>query len=270
MRRRRLVWVVPIAIVLVAAAVAVPMALRGDAGPPDHQAWIATLATIRSIDEQNGNVAAQYFDRATSFVLGGDWRSAAPGQAWASAAQFAADLAAGTIPEPVRAVMYDPEGWGHTPETEQRDPIAAIEAFSTAARAAGYQVIATPHPNLVEVPHADCEARDDESVQEAFLRCDIAGSAARVADVVEIQAQWLEPEPAVYADFVRRATDQARMANPDVTVIAGLSTRFAPTPQTLVDAWNAVRAVVDGHYMAVPEGIHPEIAAAFLEQIAAT
>ena len=53
-------------------------------------------------------------------------------------------------------------------------------------------------------------------------------------------------------------------------VIAGLSTRFATDPRVLVEAWMAVRDIVDGHYMAVPEGIRPEVAAAFLAQIAAS
>ena len=58
---------------------------------------------------------------------------------WASEAQFELDLAAGAIPEGVAAVMYDPERWAHTPDPEQRDPVAAIEAFAVRGRAAGYR-----------------------------------------------------------------------------------------------------------------------------------
>ncbi len=268
MRPRRWVrWAAPLALALVVGAVTLPFTVHGHPGPPDDQTWIATLGTIRLIAEQNEDVASRFFDHSTSFALGG-WRGAVPAQAWASEAQFEADLASGAIPERVRAVMYDPEAWKHTPPAEQAAPVAAMEAFAAAARRAGYQVITTPHPNLVDVPGGTCVRRAEESVPDAFLRCGIVGAAARVSDVVEIQAQWLEADPAVYAELVRQAVDQAREANSAVIVLAGLSTRFAATSQTLVDAWNAVRGVADGHYMAVPEGIRPDIAGSFLEQIA--
>jgi catechol 2,3-dioxygenase-like lactoylglutathione lyase family enzyme len=166
--------------------------------------------------------------------------------------------------------MYDPERWADTPVVEQRDPVAAIRAFAAAARAAGYRVIVTPHPNLVGVPGAVCGPHPAESLEDAFLRCGITAAAARVADVVEVQAQYLETDPARYADVVGRAAEQARAANPAALVISGLSTRFATTAETLVDAWTAVRAIVDGHYMAVPEGIRPEVATEFLRQIGAS
>ena len=269
MKRHWVRWGVPLALVLIAVAVAVPMTVRSSPGPPDGQTWVGTLATIRRLHDQDDAVVAQFFDRPTSFALGG-YGDAVSGASWASEAQFEADLAAGAIPAGTRAVMYDPERWADTPVVEQRDPVAATRAFAAAARAAGYQVIVTPHPNLVGVPGAVCGPHPAESLEDAFLRCGITGAAARVADVVEIQAQYLETDPARYADVVGRAAEQARAANPAALVISGLSTRFASTAQTLVDAWMAVRAIVDGHYMAVPEGIRPEVATEFLRQIGAS
>ena len=269
MSRRWVRWGIPLGLVLIAVAVAVPMTVRSSPGPPDGQTWVATLATIRRLHDQDDAVVAQFFDRPTSYALGG-YNGAVSGASWASEARFEADLAAGAIPAGTRAVMYDPERWADTPVVEQRDPVAAIRAFAAAARAAGYQVIVTPHPNLVGVPGAVCGPHPAESLEDAFLRCGITAAAARVADVVEVQAQYLETDPARYADVVRRATEQARAANPTALVISGLSTRFASTAQTLVDAWMAVRDIVDGHYMAVPEGIRPEVATAFLRQIGAS
>jgi hypothetical protein len=267
--RRWVRWGVPLAVVLIAVAVAVPMTVRSIPGPPDGQTWVATLATIRRLHDQDDAVVAQFFERPTSFALGG-YNDAVPGASWASEAQFEADLAAGAIPAGTRAVMYDPERWADTPVVEQRDPVTAIRAFAAAARAAGYQVIVTPHPNLVGVPRAVCGPHKTESLEDAFLRCGITAAAARVADVVEVQAQYLEADPTRYADVVGGAVEQARAANPAALVISGLSTRFASTPQTLVDAWMAVRGIVDGHYMAVPEGIRPEVATEFLRQIGAS
>ena len=86
--------------------------------------------------------------------------------------------------------------------------------------------------------------------------------------MVEIQAQWLEWDPPAYRAFVEAATAQAREANPDVVVLAGLSTRYAATPGDLLAAWDAVSDVVDGHYLAVPQGISPQLAASFLRMLA--
>lgn len=268
MKRRWVRWAIPLALVLVIVAVTLPLTVHGNPGPPDAQTWVATLGTIRLLHSKDEDVARQFFAQPTTFALGG-YDGAIPAASWASERQFEADLAAGTIPEGTRAVMYDPERWAPTPEAEQRDPIAAIEAFASAARSAGYQVIVTPHPNLVGVPGAVCGTRPSESEEDAFLRCGITSAAARVADVVEVQAQYLEADPERYAAVVVEAVEQARAANPGVQVISGLSTRFAASPHTLVDAWTAVRGIVDGHYMAVPEQIRPEVAVAFLKEIAA-
>jgi hypothetical protein len=107
-----------------------------------------------------------------------------------------------------------------------------------------------------------------ETMQAAFLRCGIEAAAARLSDVVEIQGQLLEADPATYRSFVESETAQARLANPDVVVLAGLSTRFASGPETLLNAWDSVTDIVDGHYMAVPEGIRPDIAVGFLRMLA--
>jgi len=267
--RRWLRWAAPLALVLVVAAVTLPLTVHRTPEPPDGQTWIATLGTIRLLRAEDPDVVTQFFDREGSFALGG-YNGAVRAQSWASEAQFAVDLASGAIPAGTGAVMYDPERWAPTPEAEQRDPVAAFEAFAAAAHAAGYRVIITPHPNLVGVPGAVCGPQASESEQDAFLRCGITGSAARVADVVEVQAQSLETQTSTYADLVRSAAEQARAANPAVIVLAGLSTRFALRPETLVEAWSSVRDVVDGHYLGVPEGIRPEVAAGFLRLIAAS
>src|SRR5262249_25041647 len=157
------------------------------------------------------------------FALGG-WATSVVSMSWASEAAFAHDLRAGAIGPDVRAVMYDPEYWSATPLAEQRDPVAAMHRFSSLARAHGYLVIMTPHPNLTAVAGAACVHQIDESIQAAFLRCQIPAAAARLADVVEIQGQFLENNPTAYGTFIARATAQARAAHRDVRVIAGLST----------------------------------------------
>ena len=236
--------------------------------PPLRQRWMATPTTVERLRALDPPIAALYFDRRGSYVLGGGLDEATATDVWASEQQFERDLAAGAIDPSVRFVMYDPEWWAATPLDEQRHPVAAMEAFAAAARSAGYGVIITPHPSLIEVPKADCTRSATETMEAAFLRCGIEAAAARLSDVVEVQGQLLEADPATYRSFVEAETAQARLANPNVVVLAGLSTRFASGPETLLNAWDSVTDIVDGHYMAVPEGIRPDIAVAFLRMLA--
>ena len=263
-------WLLPPLLAVVIAATAIPGFVRHRLpdGPPLGQVWIATTPTLAHLRAFDPGASALFFDRPSSFVLGGAGSTAIAARAWSDAAAFEADLASGAIPSEVRYVMYDPEGWASTPRGERRHPIAAMRAFSRVARAAGYGVIITPHPNLVDVQHAECQRGQNEKTSAAYVRCGIGAAAARLADVVEIQAQWLEWDPPAYRAFVETAAAQARQANPGVVVLAGLSTRFATGPQDLLDAWDAVSDVVDGHYLAVPQGISPEVAASFLRMLA--
>jgi len=270
-RRSRWLWIPIIAMLLALAAVPVAVLRVLPDAPPLDQVWMATPGTYGRIERLDHDVAALFFERPTSYMLGAlQLGDAVPSMSWADEAAFERDLAAGVIPAHVRAVMYDPEYWVATPVDQQQDPVAAMQAFSEAARAAGYQVVITPHPNLALVPGGDCVAQPGEAMERAFLRCGIQGQAAAVADVVEVQAQFLEEQPDYYAQIVRVATSQARDANPDVVVLSGLSTRFAATPQILLDAWTAVHEDVDGHYLAMPEGIRPWIATRFLGLVAQT
>ena len=233
---------------------------------PFGEVWIATRTTATNLASLDAPTSMTFLGGSTSFGLGG-WGSAAPAVAWASEARFADDLLAGRVPSDVRVVMYDPEAWAATPVDEQADPVASMRAFGHLARSHGYLAVITPHPNLATVHDAACGARPGEALEDAFLRCGIEGEAARYADVVEVQAQSLEGDPATYRRFVTAAAAQARAANPGVLVLSGLSTNYASDPSTLYDAWRSVLGTVDGHYLNVPHGRRPEIAIAFLRLV---
>jgi hypothetical protein len=237
--------------------------------PPLGQRWIAASGTVGRIFRFDPPVARLYFDRSDSVVLNDGWKGATRGAAWASLETFVADHEAGRIPDDVEVVMYDPERWKATPADERRDPIDAMRTFAAVARSAGYdQVIVTPHQNLMQVADAVCAADEGETNEEAFVRCGVPYAAASVADVVEIQAQELQERPADYAAFVEAAAAQARSADPDVAVVAGLSTRFSSNADGMLRAWESVSEVVDGHYLAMPSGIRPWIATRFLSLLA--
>ena len=167
--------------------------------------------------------------------------------------RFRDDVQAGRIAPSVRAVVYDAEGWEDTPDDEQRDPPAAFRRFAELARSRGYQVVTAPGRDLVSAAGA-CARRQGETLDHAFLRCEIAGHAARQADVVVVQAQAHQRDPEAYRRFVARASDQARAANPGVIVVSALTTSGRDGPVTdsmLVAAAQSVRGMVAGHWVTI-------------------
>lgn len=231
--------------------------------------WVVVTGTIRAIAAIDPDVASRVLGTTDTVALGG-WPGATNGQAWGSSEQFAIDVANGAIPDDVRVVMYDPEGWERTPPAERLDPIGSIEAFGGLARSEGYAIIVTPHANLVDVPGSPHGPRGDESREDAYLRSGIVEAAAANADAVETQAQRMQNDPKVYRTFVADTARLARGVNPDVQVLSGLSTHpgYPATVDMLTDAWASVRDVVDGHYLSLAKLRLVEVAAAFLSNCA--
>ena len=228
--------------------------------------WVLTRHTVGLIAAADPALAERFFATPQTSVLGG-WGGAVPAVSWPSYSSFAAAVATGAIPAGTGAVMYDPEGWAATPRWEREDPAEYMKAFSELAHSLGYAVILTPHPNLTTEPGAVCPIHGGESMEDAYLRCRIPAIAARFADTLDIQAQFLETDPARYAEVVRIATQQARAVNPDIVVVSHLSTTFAPNPTVLFSAWSAVQDIVDGHYLSVPDASRADVALGFLRMV---
>jgi hypothetical protein len=151
----------------------------------------------------------------------------------------------------VRAVIYDSEHWAQTPPDEQRDPAGFYQQAAAIAHAHGLIFVATPAMDLVNATGSRAA-----NPAQVFLARDIDGSAAKYADVVDIQAQSLERDPTAYRDFVARATGQIRSANPGAAVVAGLSTNphgAAITPAMLVSDMTAVAGAVSGFWLNIPD-----------------
>jgi hypothetical protein len=169
---------------------------------------------------------------------------------FASAATLEQAVTGGQIPAGTYGVLYDPEAWSYTPASEQRDPAAAAAAAAAVAHAHGLQFLVAPALNLTTVLAPGSGAR-----WQAFLGLGLIGELAKVADVVELQAQSLERDTATYAAFVSAGTSQATAAHPGVTVLAGLSTNppgAAVTTEQLLSAVAATRSIVDGYWLNVP------------------
>jgi hypothetical protein len=234
------------------------------------QVWMTAAGTIGAIASVDAAVAGRIFGSTDAIALGG-WPGARTGRAWASSARFSDDVRAGTISDDVTVVMYDPESWDATPLPERLDPTRSIESFCALARANGYSVVVTPHPNLVCVPGSPHEPLPGETRESAYLRSGIIEASVANADVYETQAQRLQRDPAAYRAFVRDTVLRARGVNREVHVISGLSTHpgYAATPGMLRDAWACVRDLVDGHYLSLAKLRLPEVAASFLSRTVA-
>ena len=145
-------------------------------------------------------------------------------------------VSGGRLPRGTRAVLYDPEAWAFTPAAEQRNPAQAARRALHLAHAHGLRLIVAPALNLTTVRPASGPR------WQQFLDLGLAGAMAKVADVIELQAQSLERDTSSYAAFVRAAARQARAANPQVTVLAGLSTNPPGTAVTSQQLTAVIRA----------------------------
>src|SRR5207247_10407015 len=139
-------WVVaPWLAALVGVAV-VPEAFhaRLPDSPPLHQRWMATPTTVERLRAIDPAIAALYFDRRGSYVLGGGLEAATAAVGWADESQFERDLAAGALRPDIRLVRYGPGGSPSAPLKEPRQPVAAIDDFAAAARSPGSGAVFTP------------------------------------------------------------------------------------------------------------------------------
>jgi hypothetical protein len=177
--------------------------------------------------------------------------TAEPVVIFASATALEDAVSGGELPAGTYGVLYDPEAWSFTPVTEQRDPLQAATRAAEAAHAHGLRFIVAPALNLSKV----LKPSSREPRWRQFLDLNLVGRLARIADVIELQAQSLERDTATYTTFVRTATSQADAANPSIKVLAGLSTNPPGAPansQHLTAAIQATQSIVDGYWLNIP------------------
>lgn len=144
------------------------------------------------------------------------------------------------------AVLYDLEKWPQSPATEQADPVGSAGQAAAWAHQDGLKLIFTPGINLAQKPNQDKYG--------LFLATNWYTHIAPLVDVVEIQAQQLQGTDR-YAAFVKAAVAQIRTGNPNVEILAGLSSMPLGNP---VEAWQLIRdfnrtkAIVDGYWLNIP------------------
>jgi hypothetical protein len=175
-----------------------------------------------------------------------------PTVSFKSYATLAATIESGQLPSSIRAVIYDNEHWSKTPPEEQADPAGFYAKAAGVAHAHGLIFIATPAMDLVLSSGAKVT-----NAADTFLASGIIGASARDADVVDIQAQSQERDPAAYKDFVTKAAAQIKAANPKAAIMAGISTNphgWTITPDMLIADITAVADVAPGFWVNIPMG----------------
>jgi len=223
-------------------------------GPGDRSTWMLTRGALSQVLSDPSVAARLEAARVYEILTPGEKPLAAAGAepvvTFSSVSALRQAVDGGQLPGGTRAVLYDPEVWPYTPVSEQRNPVQAAQQAAAITRAHHLSLIVAPALDL-----ATAQPRSGGPLWRQYLRLNLVGAIAKVAAVVEVQAQSLEREPQTYRAFVRAAAAQARAANPRVTVLAGLSTNppgAVVSGQQLASAIQASSAAVSGYWLNVP------------------
>jgi hypothetical protein len=252
---------------------------KSAARQPDWLISSATLNLLSGAGMSTAELSAD-FDRSGVYLITGAHRGTGYSntvgtQSFTSVTMLQSALGHGLDPA-VHAVLYDDEAWPLTPTAEQRDPAVAESRAAALTHAHHLQLIAAPATDLTRV------LAPGESGYAAYLRLGLSATAAKAADVIDIQAQGGEADTAKYADFVRQAAAAAHAANPRVVVLAGISTNPSGqhvTAERLRAAIDATRGSVDGYWLNVPQSgkacphcgtAQPQVAVTLLRELTAT
>ena len=225
-----------------------------------------------------------FFDNQDTFLMGSGQTEdvtlqlhSMPTQVFTSFETLRQAFANNQIGPSTKAIVYDNEAWEFTPPNEQANPAIYEKRAAELVHDHSLTFICTPAVDLLKV--LDPDTHEDDMYTQ-YLTLGIAADAARYSDIYEIQAQGSEINTDEFSQFVTSATQQARQANPNVIVLAGLSTGPSgkiATADELYDAATSVLDVVEGFWLNIPsKGQHcpsctnpkPEVAVRFLQSLA--
>jgi hypothetical protein len=194
-----------------------------------HLHWAMARSSLEHLMEAAPARAKAAFDSPDTLVQNDPPLSSDPSppgwstsrtERWTSFAAFRTAVEEGAIPSMVQVVHYDNEAWSQTPLREQHRPAFFERRFCNLAHANGLDCMTGPGQDLCGV----IDHPSGETYAQCYLDEELAAKAARHADVVDIQAQALEPRGArVYGNFIRRAAAQAKAANPDVVMLGNIA-----------------------------------------------
>ncbi len=216
--------------------------------------WIVAASGIKKIESAGGSaIASTFFDTPGSFILGhggglDSWKSTfVDVVTQVNSIQSISSSSS----QPYGALLYDPEHWSFTPVSEQLAVGTATAAAQALASQQNLKLIVAPALDLTKV------LAPGVASSKAYINLNIAGLVASHAYAIDIQAQSLEANTAQYVSFVTQAAAQARAANPQIEVFAGLSTNPSGrqvTASELFQDVNQTRSQVAGYWMNIPSG----------------
>lgn len=187
--------------------------------------------------------------RNATVVIPSEW-NALPIRSFTSVHAMRKAFEKNVIGPDVRGVLYDSEAWRFTPDDEQQDVAGSTKAAADLVHAHGLLFLTAPAVNL-----ARRLAPSSAKRYEGYLKVNLAAESARYADVFVVQAQGSEADITKYQSFVAAAAKQARQANRNVVVLAGISTNPSGAKvdsRIVLAAIRATRGTVDGYWFNVP------------------
>ena len=165
-----------------------------------------------------------------------------------SAAALADAVNHGALYPNIRYVAFNAHFWVWKDTTEQRNLMRTAGATAALAHRHGLKFFfAIP---AIIAPHLNTTPSGDKFTD--YLREDLAGQGAALADVFEIESQDLQKDPTAFDTFAGQALVQARSANPRIPVLLGLTTYargLAYSARSLEDAYAATRTKADGYWI---------------------
>lgn len=217
--------------------------------------WIVNSAVVKRTFSTNPGLVQKYWNCPQTYEIG--WFSAGTPSAsrsvkFTNETSLENAISSHTLPAGTVAVVYDDERWTLTPTAQQLNPGLYYQRAAAAAHAAGLIFIATPATDLV---YALAPGTPPSQQYNEFLALGVPGATAAHADIYEAQSQGAEASTASYASFVQGAASQARAANPNTTVLAGLSTNpngHVQPSSVLLSAAGAVTTAVSGWWLDDP------------------
>jgi hypothetical protein len=214
-----------------------------------------TASNVRSMSRQGGSPSASYFFNTPTAYGAGASLVKTPVQAryattpvlsYTSYARFSSAIHSSAIRYPYRWVMYDPENWSQTPVGERQNPVKYMTLFGQLAHANGLKVIQAPGLDLGTVAGSVLPRRRGESVNQWYVRVNIAGTAGATGDIFQMQDES-NITGGQYVRMFNTAASQARAANSKVRVFSEVSTANGTAAQMAT----AARSISpDGFYVA--------------------
>jgi hypothetical protein len=256
--RSRIIYVaVALAVIVGGTAVGLALSSSGNAHAASHPAWAMTAGNIQQMSQQNASVTSHFFNVPASYGAGASLvrtpvqsgYKTTPVLSYTSYAQFSSDIHNKSISYPYQWVMYDPEDWSQTPVAEQQDPTKYMKLFGQLAHANGLKVIMAPALDLGSVSGSLLPRKSGESINQWYVRVNIAGAAAAAGNIYILQDESNTTNLAEYDSLYNSVRAQAQAAKLSTSVYSEVSTANGTASQ-MVAAAESIGP--DGFYVATP------------------